>query len=233
MKLLGIILSSIFTNCIFSLCACADVLYSQNFDDALLNRPISESDPDPKINDWTKPEKSGLAWTSGDDKAIGGTPEWLGWSFVTTNFWIKVSQDQERSKVFASSTKNVIAVADSDEAEDGGATPEDGFNTFLRTPPIDLKSCDLSELKIGFDSSFRKQENEEAHVRFFFDNREPVIFEIPDQGTKLTPILISYNDLNKTPTKASKLVIEFAHIKADNNWWWAIDNLVVLSLIHI
>ena len=98
MKLLGIILSSIFTNCIFSLCACADVLYSQNFDDALLNRPINESDPDPKINDWTKPEKSGLAWTRGDDEAIGGTPEWLGWSFVTTNFWIKVSQDQERSK---------------------------------------------------------------------------------------------------------------------------------------
>ena len=227
MKLLGIILSSIFTNCILSICAFADVLYSQNFDDALLNRPISETDPDPKTNDWTKPENSGLAWTRGDDKAIGGTPEWLGWSFVTTNFWIKVSQDQERSKVFASSTKNVIAVADSDEAEDGGATPEDGFNTFLRTPPIDLKSCDLSELKIGFDSSFRKQENEEAHVRFFFDNREPVIFEIPDQGTKLTPILIGYNDLNKAPTKASKLVIEFAHIKADNNWWWAIDNLVV------
>ena len=143
MQLLRILLFSILADHILLNCAWADVLYSQNFDDALLNRPISESDPDPKINDWTKPERSGLAWTRGDDKAIGGTPEWLGWSFVTTNFWIKVSQDQERSQVFASSTKNVIAVADSDEAEDGGATPEDGFNTFLRTPPIELKSFDL------------------------------------------------------------------------------------------
>ena len=129
--------------------------------------------------------------------------------------------------MFASSTKNVIAVADSDEAEDGGATPEDGFNTFLRTPPMTLNHVTYQSLKSVSILVFVNRKMRKHMYVFSLITENQSFFEIPDRGTKLTPILISYNDLNKAPTKASKLVIEFAHIKADNNWWWAIDNLVV------
>ena len=205
----------------------SEVIYAQNFDEAALRDPVTESDPSPGVPDWNTPQGSGLGWTRGEDNAVGGSTEWLGWSFASTGFWIEVSEDQGRSGVFTASRENIIAVADSDEAEDGGLTPEDGYNAFLRTPAIDLSGCDLSSLQLSFDSSFRQEEDESATVRFLLDDRAPVIFEIPDQAVNLTPVIIRYRDLAATPPSASQLIIEFAHEDADNNWWWAIDNLVI------
>lgn len=201
-------------------------IFAEDFDGAYLQDPVSEYDPNPGVPDWATPETSGRGWVRGDDDVTGGTTEWLGWSFTTTTFWVG-NDDQSRSTIFPVSATEVVAVADSDEAEDGGITPIDGFNAYLRTPLIDLAGFSFDSLELTFDSSFRFFGNDQSFVRFIFDVAAPLYVEIPDQGTTLTPMSIQLATISGAPLTASSLVIEFAHEKADNSWWWTIDNILL------
>ena len=199
-------------------------LFSEGFDQALLRDPVSESDPSPGVPDWNTPEESGLAWSRGADDVAGGSVEWLGWSFTRTDFWITVSGNQNRSDVFEPGA-NIIAVADSDEAEDGGSTLEDGYNAFLRTPVIPLGDLEPAGLVLSFQSNFRAEEDETSEVRFMFDDGPAYSVSIPDQDLTLTEVTISLASMPNVPDSAETLVVEFAHENADNNWWWAIDDV--------
>ncbi len=201
-------------------------IFAEDFDGAHLEDAVLEYDPNPGVPDWATPEASARGWVRGADDVTGGTTEWLGWSFTTTTFWVG-NDDQSRSTIFPVSATDVIAVADSDEAEDGGSTPNDGFNAFLRTPPIDLDGFAFSSLVLNFDSNFRSYSDEQSFVRFIFDEGTPLSVEIPGQGTTLTPMSIPLSAIPGAPSTANSLVIEFAHVKANNDWWWAIDNVLI------
>lgn len=117
--------------------ATPEIIFAENFDHAILRHALDEFDSNPGVVDWTTPEDSGLGWTCGADRAFGGTREWLGWSITNLQFW-SGDDDQGRLGVFSGNTEAIFAVADSDEAEDGRQTPDDGYNVYLRSPIIPL-----------------------------------------------------------------------------------------------
>lgn len=205
------------------------LVYSENFDGATL---IPEVDEASGIggNVWNTPEDSGLGWSRGADvlPVPGRITEWAGWSFATTEFWITAAGDQDRSSAFASSSMNVVAIADSDEYDDTpDATVDDEYNVFLRTPEIDVSGYDLSTLQLSFDSSFRLEENETSAFSVSFDGLETATIDVLDSGTSPAVTLTFDAVALNAPATANTMVIEFAHEDADNNWWWAIDNVEI------
>ncbi|HAV64193.1 MAG TPA: hypothetical protein DCY13_17735 [Verrucomicrobiales bacterium] len=205
------------------------VVFAEDFNGSRLRSAVVEYDPNPGVPDWATPAESLRGWSRGADNVAGGTTEWLGWSFTTTAFWIG-DDDQSRSLVFPFSTTEVIAVADSDEAADRGTQPNDGYNAYLRTPLIDVSGFHFPSLALTFRSNFRREEDERSFVRFHYDGGPALSVEIHDQGTTLTPVTIRPAYVPGAPAAASTLLIEFAHEKADNNWWWAIDNIRITGL---
>ncbi|MBT5927684.1 MAG: hypothetical protein HOH33_13805, partial [Verrucomicrobia bacterium] len=203
-----------------------EIIFAENFDHAILQHAIDEFDPNPGVLDWSTPNDSGLGWTRGTDRAIGGTREWLGWSITNLQFW-SGDDDQGRLGVFSGNPEAIFAVADSDEAEDGRRTPDDGYNVYLRSPIIPLEGFDSKSIKLTFNSNFRREEDEISLVKIYFDNHPPLSINIPDQGRSLQEVSIEFRTLNNLPANPQSFFIEFAHEKADNNWWWVIDDILI------
>ena len=176
-----------------------------------------------------------------------GVREWEGWSFANKAFWVRVAGDQNRSQF----TKGVgnVAIADPDEWDDkGGPVGNCGFyNAFMATPAIDLASVDAASLVFTFDSSWRPEafddgdgtNNQTAKVRAIYtvggveqapvtvmhwdSNTEGPLFH-PDNTDET--VLLDASAL-QIPAGATSVKLEFSLTNAGNDWWWAIDNLMM------
>jgi hypothetical protein len=131
-------------------------------------------------------------------------------------------------------------VADPDEYDDdaGGGSVLGGasrsFNVFLQTPPISLTGVTPGSVVLSFDSSFRPYEAMTGLVDVSFNG-----------GTNFANVLTldaattpggnsSLARANETvvlplnnPAGASNVIVRFGMTNADNDWWWAIDNVQV------
>ena len=168
-------------------------------------------------------------WEIENDIPAGGVEEWIGWSFVTPEFWL-MADGQNRS-YFTLGT-GIIAVADCDEWDDAAHEPGT-YNTSLFTPEMNVAGYDSVE--IAFDSSWRPEDDQKVRLVAEFDN-----------GTSEELLLWnSYNDGNPNfhpdaeneslsfsvdvPNGATTLKYKFEMFDAGNDWWWAIDNVVVTA----
>jgi len=173
-----------------------------------------------------------------------GVDEWEGWSFADSDFWLVA--DFQRREEFTEGLANhsIIAVADNDEYDDFGAG-DDGlyYNTGMSTGSIAVAG--KSNVNLTFDSSWRDEafdeeghkllgnaqvNNQAAIVYASFDGATPVQVtqwnsdpgdpnfkdDSPDE-TLTFPVPI--------PGGAQNMKLSFAYINAQNDWWWAIDNL--------
>lgn len=162
----------------------------------------------------------------------GGVRDWSGWTFANTLAWSYVAGDQRRSEFTLSG--NVAAIADSDEFDD---LPSDQgmYETYLSTPAISLNGAEASSVSLKFDSSWRPEGDQEANITAAFDGQSPIEIMYwnsydgdpnfhPDTSTNET-VTISIEN----PAGASNVVLTFGYMNARNNWFWAIDNIVVYS----
>lgn len=215
--------------------------YQQNFNAATLlpeqttsaERRMSAGDNTPV---WNTPEGSGLGLTSGANvylnPANDRVPEFTGFNPMRSDFWSNVD-DQGRSTAFARGS-NVIAVADSDEYTDGSGTGGGGteaeFNVFLRTPTFIVPAgANVSEMTLSFLSSFRVEEDETSRVRVYLNGSSTpaAVLSVGDNGAN-PAVLLSYSWAQLgSPAAGSTMQLEFGHEDADNNWWWAIDDISV------
>ena len=112
-------------------------------------------------------------------------------------------------------------MADSDEYDDKADAK---FDAALSTPAIDISGAAPGSLFLAYDSSWRK-EPQYGKVIVSYDDAEPVVLlELtPDTPTGYddTVVLALEN-----PEGAGKAVIMWDH-QGHNNWWWAIDNIIV------
>jgi|GEM_PF-962600 len=213
------------------------VFYTQDFNSASLlaevttsgQRRMPSGDNTPV---WNTPQNSELGLLAGADNFLNPANdrilEFTGFNLMRSDFWSN-GDDQSRSTAFARST-NVIAVADSDEFTDGDVTGdmEDEFNVFLRTPVIAIPAvANVSQMVLRFRSSFRSEENETSRVFVYLNGATTpsVTLNIADNGVNPAAALsFSWAQLG-SPSTGSTLQLEFAHEDADNNWWWAIDDI--------
>lgn len=166
---------------------------------------------------------------------LGGAPEWTGWTFAAKSFW-QGQGGQSRANFTRGS--GTIAVGDTDEWQDY-ARVNDRFNSFLTTEAIDLDLVQADSVRIEFDSSFRPEGTTPN------PNNQIGLLDVSyDDGTTWNNLLTL--DVNNTSGSATasnvnerrsvtvpnpdsgSMKFRFG-LTGTNDWWWAIDNLVVLG----
>jgi hypothetical protein len=204
-----------------------------NVDEGLAGEAVWTNIPSPGwIND-----ASGVPGVG--DPATDGVTEWAGWGFANKDWWVQTAEDQNRSQFDLG--QGTVAIADPDEWDDAGH-PEpiasDPYDVWLSTPPIDLSVSKPGTVQIQFDSSWRPEFDDDYHqsanLTVSFDGGEPVeLFRwVSDSGSPN----FKGDATNETvfievdnPASASSMVLTFGLFDAGNDWWWAIDNILVTA----
>ena len=217
----------------------AKTFYVENFNTAALLAEVTTSGERrmPSGNNtpvWNTPQGSGLGLASGANVLTNPVNdhivEFAGFNLVRTDFW-RNGDDQGRSAAFAPGS-NVIAVADSDEFTDGGGSGGFGdgaeFNVFLRTPTFSIPAnANVSQMTLSFLSSFRLEVDETSLVRVWVNGSQTALLSVPDNGANAASLVTYTWAQLGSPAAGSTMQLEFAHEGADNNWWWALDDIAV------
>ena len=228
------------------------VLFEEDFEDVKLEDSIQEQVKGAKV--WTGTPPEGWEITNENPKDLG-MPEWRTWAIVKLEWWTQTAGDQERTQ-FTSKQKDGKgigngAVADPDEWDDwevnGKPEAKSDWNGHLLTPPINIKGAAAESLVLKFDSSWRPEDTQTAEITVSFDGgKEERILLYKSSGvqTLVTIPTLNQNEkkindleqVNETleipidnPADATELVISFGVIDAKNDWWWAIDNISLVS----
>jgi hypothetical protein len=206
----------------------ATVLFSQNFDGVVLGPSINETPAGANVWSSTPP----AFWTI-DNAGVpaGGMPEWRGWAFTQPAWWANVAQDQGRSQFTKAS--GVIAVADPDEWDDAARSPGT-YNSLLRTPAISLAGVAPGTAQLRFDSSWLPEDTQTATITASFNGGAGV--EILRWASVAADSDFKPGATNETvvvplnnPAGATSVTLQFGMTDAENDWWWAIDNVLVAT----
>jgi hypothetical protein len=156
-------------------------------------------------------------------------PEWRGWTFTQPAWWATVAQDQGRSQ-FTKGT-GVIAVADPDEWDDAARSPGT-YNSLLRTPAISLTGVAQGTIQLRFDSSWLPEDTQTASVAVSYNGGAGV--EVLRWTSVTGDSDFKAGNTNETvimplnhPAGATSMSLQFGMTNAENDWWWAIDNVLV------
>ena len=232
------------------------VLFEEDFEGVTLEASIMEQIKDKDVWSGTPPE--GWEITNENPKDLG-MPEWRTWAIVDLEWWTRTAEDQRRSEFTGvhNDGKGVGkgAVSDPDEWDDwegnGDPDAQSRWNGHLITPPIKIKGAAAKSLVLTLDSSWRPEDtqNGEITVSFDGDKEEQILFfksvgidagahtlvTIPTLKLKEEKI----NDgeqINETleipidnPAGVAEMTISFGVVDAQNDWWWAIDNIELIS----
>ena len=232
------------------------VLFEEDFEGVTLEASIMEQIKDKDV--WSGTPPDGWEITNENPKDLG-MPEWRTWAIVDLEWWTRTAEDQRRSEFTGvhNDGKGIGkgAVSDPDEWDDwegnGDPDAQSRWNGHLITPPIKIKGAAAKSLVLTLDSSWRPEDtqNGEIIVSFDGDKEEQILFfksvgidagahtlvTIPTLKLKEEKI----NDgeqINETleipidnPTGAAEMTISFGVVDAQNDWWWAIDNIKLIS----
>ncbi len=210
-----------------ALTASGQTIFSEDFEGVVLG-PNQDETAFPAAAVWAKSPPA--EWSINDTGVAGineagrGVTEWKGWSFANKDWWAQVAENQGRSD-FARAA-GTVAIADPDEWDDIGNPASLGtFNSFLRSPTINIAGLRPNSLELSFDSSFRPEGNQRATVVVSYEGAETTVLDwVATEDNKTNErITIPLNN----PPGATSMIITWGLTNAVNNWWWAIDNIKV------
>jgi hypothetical protein len=217
-----------------------DKVTAVNTDPATNPRPNSFTHTTPP--GWSI-DNSGINPAAIGDNNIG-VFEWEGWSFADRDFWLFSAQGDAASFTKASGP---FAIADSDEFDDlggGGGSPTRPMSTALKTPTFDITGITAGTMMLAFDSSWRPEGTaQSAEITVDYGSGPLVVLRFlrwdsdpasPNQhGTNASgapnlneSVLIPLNN----PAGATSASLTFKYLNGSNNWFWAVDNIVVTGV---
>ena len=232
------------------------VLFEEDFEGVPLGASIMEQVKDNKV--WSGTPPKGWEITNENPKDLG-MPEWRTWAIVNLEWWTATAEDQRRSEFTGvhNDGKGIGkgAVSDPDEWDDwaGNGDPDaiSRWNGHLITPSIKIKGAAAKSLVLTLDSSWRPEDTQSAEITVSFDGgaeKRILFFESVgiDAGahTLVTIPTLKMDEedikdgeqINETleipidnPANAAEMVISFGVLDAQNDWWWAIDNIQLVS----
>ena len=208
-------------------------IFSEDFESIQLGPNLDEGVAGDAVWSGAGPE----GWIIDDSGVPGngdpdndGVSEWAGWGFADKDWWINTAGDQGRSEFTIG--QGTVAISDGDEWDD--ATHASGkMTTLMTTPDIDISGIDPNFLVLNFDSSWNPYAEQKAIITVSYDGREPievVRWESNDVNGRLKAK--ATNDAVRgirlrNPEGANKMNLSFSYADAGNDWYWAIDNIVV------
>jgi hypothetical protein len=163
-----------------------------------------------------------------------GTTEWKGWAITNRAWWTQAAADQRRSEF--TRAIGAVAVADPDEWDDKGAPSTLGpYNAGMITKPIPLARTLAGSVRVAFDSSWRPEGIQRAQLTATFQPAGQAVTLLrwdsapgPNFKPDATNERVEFNIAN--PAGATSMTLRFDMLDARNNWWWAIDNLLVTGV---
>ncbi|MCG8510584.1 MAG: dockerin type I domain-containing protein, partial [Rhodospirillales bacterium] len=173
------------------------------------------------IPGWTR-DNSGMADSSSNLAYDGGTA-------VNINEWV-AEQGQGRNSQGVLSGNNAL-VFDGDGWQDFSSNPQLGFNSYW-SRDVDLSGIDSSNLTVSFSYEFRAYDQQTGLAQVSFDAGATwtTLLELDSEVIGNTnyasgnPTYTAGTDF--TPT-SENMTIRFGKIDADNDWWFAVDNVRV------
>jgi hypothetical protein len=226
----------------------AVAVFAEDFEGVELGPNVEEGGKGTVQEAWTDTPPSG--WVIDEsgvpgvgDPAVDGVTEWAGWAIADKQFWINT--DGQRREEFTLGQGNV-AVADCDEWDDSshpaGYSPAlDAYDTWMTTPAIDISTIEPGTLKLTFDSSWRPEHDDNYHqsasltVSFDDGPEQELFLWVSDGGS---PNFKDDNSTNETitveiehPADAKSMKLTFGLFDAGNDWWWAIDNILITGAV--
>jgi len=228
----GIDAEAISQEIVYSTGASMRTLFEESFDSVVLGEAVDEPGLGEGM-DWTAEPPAG--WTVDnskmpmEDDEVLGTTEWRGWTFADPIFWAQVD-DQRRSEFV--NARGAVAIADPDEWDDvGGPAGVGTFESYLISPPINVVAEAGGNVSLVFDSSWRPEGNQKGNVTVSYDGGEA------QEVLLLSTATTQDNETNEKkvlslaiPAGAQEMVLTFGMFDAGNNWFWAIDNVLVTTL---
>jgi hypothetical protein len=163
----------------------------------------------------------------------GGAPEWTGWTFADKNFW-QTQGGQSRSNFTRG--QGTIAIGDTDEWDDY-ARPTNNFNSLFSSNAVDLDSVAPNSVVLEFDSSFRPEgttpnpNNQIGTVQVSYNDGQTwsdlLVLDVNNTSGAATATNVNERRSITVPNPDTGLMKFRWGLTGTNDWWWAIDNIVV------
>ncbi|HNS21655.1 MAG TPA: hypothetical protein PKH24_14210 [Sedimentisphaerales bacterium] len=221
------------------------VLFAEDFEGLPLGPNVDEGVAGEAV--WTNTPPAGWSVDRSGIPGIGdpttdGVTEWAGWAFADRLWWVATAGDQNRSQ-FTKGT-GTVAIADPDEWDDASHTDSASagwYKTYMSTPAIDISAAKAGTIVLTFDSSWRPEYDSNYHqtanVKVTFDDGTTQLLLLwesdssspnfhTDQTNETVTIKIA------PPTGAKTMVLTWGLYDAGNDWWWAIDNVLVTATLQ-
>lgn len=212
-------------------CTARRMLLSEDFESVPLGNSVHEA---AATRVWSGSPPIG--WTFDDSGVPGlndpniGVTEWEGWAITSKDWWVSIAGDQNRSQF--TSGVGAVMVADCDEHDDrGGPSAIGPYNAHAISPAVSLAGVEPETVQVAFDSSWRYEGIQRALLTVRYDGGAPVTLldwrsaagaNFKPDATNEAVRINAHN-----PVGASSMVLDFALLDGRNNWWWAVDNLVI------
>ena len=194
------------------------VILLNNFDDVSLGPWVTSSERGTKGKNWTAQAPSGWKQAKGPGHQAGGVKEFDGWTFVDPVWW-NYTAGQGRNKF--TKARGAIAVADSDEYHDRGGKK---FDASLSTPAIDVSEIQEGTMVLTYDSSWYNYTGQTGEVSVSFDGDAPVKLKTYTGSSTKFSETVTLKLKNSAGAKKAVITFDSSGV---NDWWWAIDNVVV------
>ncbi|MFO0014801.1 MAG: Ig-like domain-containing protein, partial [Planctomycetota bacterium] len=163
----------------------------------------------------------------------GGAPEWTGWTFANKGFW----QNQGgQGRANFTRGQGTIAIGDTDEWDDY-ARPTNNFNSLYSSNAIDLDAVEANSVVLEFDSSFRPEgttpnpNNQIGTVQVSYDDgaswSDLLVLDVNNTNGSATATNVNERRSITVNNPDTGLMKFRWALTGTNDWWWAIDNIVV------
>jgi hypothetical protein len=210
--------------------AYAAVLIMEDFEGFTLGPYVSAGEGGGDGTDWTDQLPTG--WSLVFDAPVGDPIEFQGWRIHDVDSWIATEGNQDRNTWTRGGvgSRGSVLVADPDAYDDGTEIDTAMFNTYALTPPIDLAEVE-GDVTLTVDSFFRAEVTQIGTLEYSVNGGGTwTNLKTYDSSALADGQLIDEQlSFPITPPANGSLVFRFGMIMASNDWWWAIDNVSVVS----
>ncbi len=206
-------------------------LFAEDFESVELGPFVSGTESGGDGTDFSAEGPEG--WTKDNTTTpTGGPLEFYGWTVLDKESWSTSTGNQGRGNF--TNASGAVLVADADEYDDGAADVGSNlFNAYIMTPAISLAGVEAGSATVTFDSSWRAEGTQKASIDVSYDGGATwtrVMLYDSDSASenyKADATNESVTVSLDNPEGATEVIIRFGLSEAGNNWWWAIDDIVV------
>lgn len=156
-----------------------------------------------------------------------------GWAVLDVNSWVEEQGVQIGRTLFnLEDLNNQTLVCDGDAFQDYAipSLADNGINSYVcRT--YDLTGFDSQDVMITFEYEFASYASQTGVCEVSFDDGATyqTLLELDSEVIGNSLIVADFAQLSTGAAGATSMKLRFGYLEADNDWWFAVDNITVMT----